>query len=128
MTAKTEPEDMLAAVDPHREKFGLKPFKVLRGEGGEEKETLLIQQKTETVDALSKIAQPCPGVPEVRRSVSDHCTSHVRWMCFLNETSDGVGIVLKLLLSPHPKRGSHTELGHMGIARVVFWLPRCCMQ
>lgn len=65
LSAKTEPEEMLAAVDPHRQKFGLKPFKELRGEGGEEKETLLVQQKTETVEALSKIAQPCPGIPEV---------------------------------------------------------------
>lgn len=65
LAAKSEPQEMLDAVDPHRQKFGLKPFKELRGEGGDEKATLLIQQKIETVDALSKIAQPCPGVREV---------------------------------------------------------------
>lgn len=64
-TAKSEPKEMLDAVDPHRKKFGLKTFAELRAEGGGEKENLLIQQKTETVDALSKIAQPCNGVPEV---------------------------------------------------------------
>lgn len=57
---------MLDAVDPHRKKFGLKTFAELRAPDGGEKENLLIQQKTETVDALSKIAQPCNGVPEVR--------------------------------------------------------------
>lgn len=57
---------MLDAVDPHRKKFGLKTFDELRAPDGGEKENLLIQQKTETVDALSKIAQPCNGVPEVR--------------------------------------------------------------
>ncbi len=56
---------MLDAVDPHRKKFGLKTFAELRAPDGGEKENLLIQQKTETVDALSKIAQPCTGVPEV---------------------------------------------------------------
>lgn len=61
---------MLDAVDPHRKKFGLKTFAELRAPGGGEKENLLIQQKTETVDALSKIAQPCNGVPEVRPCVS----------------------------------------------------------
>lgn len=68
-TAKSEPKEMLDAVDPHRKKFGLKTFAELRAPGGGEKEDLLIQQKTETVDALSKIAQPCNGVPEVRPSV-----------------------------------------------------------
>lgn len=53
-------------MDPHRKKFGLKTFAELRAPDGGEKENLLIQQKTETVDALSKIAQPCNGVPEVR--------------------------------------------------------------
>lgn len=53
-------------MDPHRKKFGLKTFAELRAAGGGEKENLLIQQKTETVDALSKIAQPCIGVPQVR--------------------------------------------------------------
>lgn len=57
---------MLDATDPHRKKFGLKTFAELRAEGGGEAETILIQQKTETVDALSKIAQPCPGVREVK--------------------------------------------------------------
>ena len=52
---------MLDAVDPHRKKFGLKTFAELRTPDGGEKENLLIQQKTETVDALSKIAQPCWG-------------------------------------------------------------------
>lgn len=61
---------MLDAVDPHREKFGLKKFAELRAEGGGEKENLLIQQKTETVDALSRIAQPCPGIPEVNPSLA----------------------------------------------------------
>lgn len=56
---------MLDAVDPHRKKFGLKTFAELRAPDGGEKENLLIQQKTETVDALSKIAKPCNGVPEV---------------------------------------------------------------
>ncbi|CAM9827447.1 unnamed protein product [Ectocarpus sp. 6 AP-2014] len=63
--AKSEPKEMLDAVDPHRKKFGLKTFAELRAPDGGEKENLLIQQKTETVDALSKIAQPCNGVPEV---------------------------------------------------------------
>lgn len=53
-------------MDPHRKKFGLKTFAELRAPDGGEKENLLIQQKTETVDALSKIAQPCNGVPEAR--------------------------------------------------------------
>lgn len=57
---------MLDAVDPHRKKFGLKSFAELRAPDGGELATLLIQQKTETVDALSKIAQPCNGVREVR--------------------------------------------------------------
>lgn len=56
---------MLDAVDPHREKFGLKKFAELRGEGGGERENLLIQQKRETEEALSKVARPCPGIPEV---------------------------------------------------------------
>lgn len=56
-------------MDPHRKKFGLKTFAELRAPDGGEKENLLIQQKTETVDALSKIAQPCNGVPEVRTLV-----------------------------------------------------------
>lgn len=57
---------MLDAVDPHRKKFGLKTFAELRAPDGGELETLLVQQKTETVDALSKIAQPCNGVRDVR--------------------------------------------------------------
>lgn len=61
---------MLDATDPQRQKFGLKTFAELRAEGGGEAETILIQQKTETVDALSKIAQPCPGVKEVRARVT----------------------------------------------------------
>eukprot|EP00904_Undaria_pinnatifida_P009541 jgi/Undpi1/5717/HiC_scaffold_2.g00991.m1 len=63
--AKSEPQNMLDAVDPHRKKFGLKTFAELRAPDGGELETLLVQQKTETVDALSKIAQPCNGVRDV---------------------------------------------------------------
>lgn len=69
--AKSEPKEMLDAVDPHRQKFGLKTFAELRAAGGGEAETLLVQQKTETVDALSKIAQPCNGVREVRWGTAD---------------------------------------------------------
>ena len=73
---------MLDAVDPHRKKFGLKTFAELRAPDGGEKENLLIQQKTETVDALSKIAQPCNGVPEVRPAPCVRCSGRqVFWLC-----------------------------------------------
>ncbi|CAM9624915.1 unnamed protein product [Phaeothamnion confervicola] len=66
-TRKARGEDpaTLAVVDAHRNKFGLKTFTELRGPSGGEVPTLLQQQKEETVEALSKIARPCPGVPEV---------------------------------------------------------------
>lgn len=62
--AKNEDPKVLAVVNKYREKFGLKPIEELRS-SGEEKATLLIQQKEETVESLGKIAQPCPGIPEV---------------------------------------------------------------
>lgn len=70
--AKSEPKEMLDAIDPHRKKFGLKTFAELRDpESGSEAETILVQQKTETVDALSKIAQSCPGVKEVLAALTE---------------------------------------------------------
>lgn len=69
---------MLDAVDPHREKFGLKPFKELRGGGGGGPEkTLLMQQKNETVEALSKIAQPCSGVRQACLSLISNAAWNV---------------------------------------------------
>ena len=64
---------MLDAIDPHRKRFGLKTFAELRALREDDElppsnETILSLQKTETVEALSKIAQPCPGIKEVRNN------------------------------------------------------------
>lgn len=55
-----EDPEVVAAVDVGRQKFGLKPLNEVRSSFS----TLLEQQKEETVEALSKVAQPCPGIPE----------------------------------------------------------------
>ncbi|CAM9523241.1 unnamed protein product [Chrysoparadoxa australica] len=62
--AKGEDKAVLEVVDKHRQDFGLKTFGELRAPGGGEHPTLLVQQKLETVESLSKIASPCNGIKD----------------------------------------------------------------
>ncbi|KAG5191611.1 Haloacid dehalogenase-like hydrolase [Tribonema minus] len=56
--AKREDPAAVEVIDGYRKKFGLPPLRECKYA------TLLEQQKLETVEALSKVAQPCPGIPE----------------------------------------------------------------
>jgi HAD superfamily hydrolase (TIGR01509 family) len=62
---KEEDPDLVAVVDQHRATFGLPPLRSTSFE------SLVMQQKMETVDALSKVARPCNGIPETLANLSE---------------------------------------------------------
>jgi beta-phosphoglucomutase-like phosphatase (HAD superfamily) len=60
---KGEDASIISVVDKHRKQFGLRPMHECT------QKTLLEQQKEETVEALSRVAVPCPGVVEMLSSL-----------------------------------------------------------
>jgi len=62
--SKGEDPAVLEVVDQARKRFGLPAFAAMRSGAAEEIADYLQMQKDETVEALSTLAHPCPGVPE----------------------------------------------------------------
>jgi len=73
---KAEPAKLLEAIDAKRRSLGLPAISDLRRDGGE-LETLLVQQKEDTVTRLAVAARPVPGVVETLRALQQQCVSFV---------------------------------------------------
>jgi len=63
--AKREKKDILEVVDRNRKRFGLPPLQEAKYRN------LLVQQKEETVLALSVLATPCDGIKEVLDALTE---------------------------------------------------------
>jgi beta-phosphoglucomutase-like phosphatase (HAD superfamily) len=63
--AKGEDPAVVAKVDTFRKNFGLGPLRESKYS------TLLEMQKEETVEALSKVVEPCPGIPETLAALTE---------------------------------------------------------